>query len=167
MIPRPSDTLTRLYDWLRASPTGLILLALVVGIGGGFLMPPLLIFVGISPAVVVASVSPQIAASLFTGFLAYWRKRSIDFDRSPAGSEWIEVRSPTRFTHLATFAAQGRTLLSVTIATVSPRVPPSSNRNCAPHARLSSGPRGPIPLPVIPNPRRLPRQSGSLAMPTN
>jgi uncharacterized protein len=49
------------------------------GIGGGFLMTPLLIFLGISPAVVVASVSPQIAASLFTGFLAYWRKGSIDF----------------------------------------------------------------------------------------
>ena len=49
------------------------------GIGGGFLMTPLLIFVGISPAVVVASVAPQIAAALFTGFLAYWRRRSIDF----------------------------------------------------------------------------------------
>jgi uncharacterized membrane protein YfcA len=49
------------------------------GIGGGFLMTPLLIFIGISPAVVVASVSPQIAASLFTGFLAYWRRRAIDF----------------------------------------------------------------------------------------
>jgi len=49
------------------------------GIGGGFLMTPLLIFVGISPAVVVASVSPQIAASLFTGFLDYWRRPSIDF----------------------------------------------------------------------------------------
>ncbi len=49
------------------------------GIGGGFLMTPLLIFIGISPAVVVASVSPQIAASLFTGFLVYWRRRSIDF----------------------------------------------------------------------------------------
>ena len=49
------------------------------GIGGGFLMTPLLIFIGISPAVVVASVSPQIAASLFTGFLTYWRRRSIDF----------------------------------------------------------------------------------------
>jgi uncharacterized membrane protein YfcA len=49
------------------------------GIGGGFLMTPLLIFIGIPPAVVVASVSPQIAASLFTGFLAYWRRRSIDF----------------------------------------------------------------------------------------
>ncbi len=49
------------------------------GIGGGFLMTPLLIFIGISPAVVVASVSPQIAASLFTGFLAHWRRGTIDF----------------------------------------------------------------------------------------
>jgi uncharacterized membrane protein YfcA len=49
------------------------------GIGGGFLMTPLLIFIGISPAVVVASVSPQIAAALFTGFLAHWRRGTIDF----------------------------------------------------------------------------------------
>jgi len=49
------------------------------GIGGGFLMTPLLIFIGISPAVVVASVSPQIAASLFTGFIAHWRRGTIDF----------------------------------------------------------------------------------------
>ena len=48
------------------------------GVGGGFLMTPLLIFVGISPAVVVASVSPQIAASLFSGFLAHWRRGTID-----------------------------------------------------------------------------------------
>ncbi|HZD88680.1 MAG TPA: sulfite exporter TauE/SafE family protein [Pseudolabrys sp.] len=49
------------------------------GIGGGFLMTPLLIFIGIPPAVVVASVSPQIAASLFTGFIAHWRRGTIDF----------------------------------------------------------------------------------------
>ncbi len=49
------------------------------GIGGGFLMTPLLIFIGISPAVVVASVSPQIAASLFTGFLTHWRRGTLDF----------------------------------------------------------------------------------------
>jgi uncharacterized protein len=48
------------------------------GIGGGFLLTPLLIFIGISPAVVVASVAPQIAASSATGFLAYWRRQSID-----------------------------------------------------------------------------------------
>ncbi len=49
------------------------------GIGGGFLMTPLLIFVGISPAVVVASVSPQIAAALFSGFLTHWRRGTLDF----------------------------------------------------------------------------------------
>ena len=49
------------------------------GIGGGFLLTPLLIFIGVSPAVVVASVAPQIAAASCTGFLAYWRRRSIDF----------------------------------------------------------------------------------------
>jgi uncharacterized membrane protein YfcA len=48
------------------------------GIGGGFLLTPLLIFIGISPAIVVASVAPQIAASSCTGFLVYWRRRSID-----------------------------------------------------------------------------------------
>ena len=39
------------------------------GIGGGFLMTPLLIFIGISPAVAVATVSSHIAASSFTGAL--------------------------------------------------------------------------------------------------
>jgi uncharacterized membrane protein YfcA len=48
------------------------------GIGGGFLMTPLLIFIGISPAVAVATVSSHIAASSFTGALSYWRKRALD-----------------------------------------------------------------------------------------
>lgn len=48
------------------------------GIGGGFLMTPLLIFIGISPAVAVASVSSHMAASSFSGALSYWRKRAID-----------------------------------------------------------------------------------------
>jgi len=48
------------------------------GIGGGFLMTPLLIFVGISPAVAVASVSSHIAASSFSGAISYWRRRAID-----------------------------------------------------------------------------------------
>ena len=48
------------------------------GIGGGFLMTPLLIFIGISPAVAVASVASHIAASSFTGAITYWRKRAID-----------------------------------------------------------------------------------------
>jgi uncharacterized membrane protein YfcA len=48
------------------------------GIGGGFLMTPLLIFVGITPAVAVASVASHIAASSFSGALSYWRRRAID-----------------------------------------------------------------------------------------
>src|SRR5438874_13752794 len=48
------------------------------GIGGGFLMTPLLIFIGISPAVAVASVTTHIAASSMSGALNYWRRRAID-----------------------------------------------------------------------------------------
>src|SRR5215470_13650158 len=48
------------------------------GIGGGFLMTPLLIFLGIGPAVAVASVASHIAASSFSGAISYWRKRAID-----------------------------------------------------------------------------------------
>ena len=48
------------------------------GIGGGFLMTPLLIFIGISPAVAVASVASHIAASSCSGALNYWRRRAVD-----------------------------------------------------------------------------------------
>ncbi|MDP2409850.1 MAG: sulfite exporter TauE/SafE family protein [Pseudolabrys sp.] len=48
------------------------------GIGGGFLMTPLLIFIGIPPAVAVASVASHIAASSFSGAISYWRKRALD-----------------------------------------------------------------------------------------
>jgi uncharacterized membrane protein YfcA len=48
------------------------------GIGGGFLMTPLLIFIGITPAVAVATVSTHIAASSFSGAIAYWRRRALD-----------------------------------------------------------------------------------------
>jgi uncharacterized protein len=49
------------------------------GIGGGFLMTPLLIFIGISPAVAVASVASHIVASSCSGVIAYWRRRALDF----------------------------------------------------------------------------------------
>jgi uncharacterized protein len=48
------------------------------GVGGGFLMTPLLIFIGISPAVAVASVASHISASSFSGVIAYWRRSAID-----------------------------------------------------------------------------------------
>ncbi len=49
------------------------------GVGGGFLMTPLLIFSGIPPAVAVASVTPQIVASSTSGALAYFRRKQVDF----------------------------------------------------------------------------------------
>jgi uncharacterized membrane protein YfcA len=48
------------------------------GIGGGFLMTPLLIFIGISPAVAVASVASHIAASSCSGAISYWRRGALD-----------------------------------------------------------------------------------------
>jgi uncharacterized membrane protein YfcA len=41
-------------------------------------MTPLLIFIGVPPAVSVASVTSHIAASSFSGAISYWRKRAID-----------------------------------------------------------------------------------------
>jgi uncharacterized membrane protein YfcA len=48
------------------------------GVGGGFLMTPLLIFIGVPPAVAVASEANQIVASSVSGGLAYWQRRAID-----------------------------------------------------------------------------------------
>jgi len=48
------------------------------GVGGGFLMTPLLIFIGIAPAVAVASVTTHVAASSCSGAIAYWRRKAID-----------------------------------------------------------------------------------------
>lgn len=49
------------------------------GIGGGFLMTPLLIFLGIPPAVAVGTQATQIVASSVTGALAHFARGSIDF----------------------------------------------------------------------------------------
>ncbi len=48
------------------------------GVGGGFLMTPLLIFSGIPPAVAVATEAAQIVASSVSGGLVYWQRRAID-----------------------------------------------------------------------------------------
>ncbi|MEO1919711.1 MAG: TSUP family transporter, partial [Paracoccaceae bacterium] len=49
------------------------------GVGGGFLMTPLLFFIGIPPAVAVATEANQIVASSFSGVLAHVKKRTVDF----------------------------------------------------------------------------------------
>lgn len=53
-------------------------LAGMFGIGGGFLATPFLMFIGISPAVAVATSSNQIVAASASGLLAHLRKGSVD-----------------------------------------------------------------------------------------
>jgi uncharacterized membrane protein YfcA len=49
------------------------------GVGGGFLMTPLLIFLGIPPSVAVATSANQIIAASVSGFLTHWRRGNVDF----------------------------------------------------------------------------------------
>ena len=48
------------------------------GVGGGFLMTPLLFFIGIPPAVAVATEANQIVASSLSGALAHFKRRAVD-----------------------------------------------------------------------------------------
>ena len=48
------------------------------GVGGGFLMTPLLFFIGIPPAIAVATEANQIVASSFSGALAHLRRKTVD-----------------------------------------------------------------------------------------
>lgn len=48
------------------------------GVGGGFLMTPLLFFIGIPPAVAVATQANQIVASSVSGVLAHLRRKTVD-----------------------------------------------------------------------------------------
>ncbi len=48
------------------------------GVGGGFLLTPLLIFSGIPPAVAIASGANQVIGASLSGALFHWQKRAID-----------------------------------------------------------------------------------------
>ena len=49
------------------------------GVGGGFLITPLLIFYNIPPAIAVATGANQVVASSFSGALSHMKKKTIDF----------------------------------------------------------------------------------------
>ena len=49
------------------------------GVGGGFLITPLLFFIGIPPAVAVATGANQVVASSVSGVLAQVRRKAVDF----------------------------------------------------------------------------------------
>ncbi|MGF1610397.1 MAG: sulfite exporter TauE/SafE family protein [Kiloniellales bacterium] len=50
----------------------------VFGVGGGFLMTPILIFLGIPPPVAVGTEANQIVASSVSGVLAHWSRGNVD-----------------------------------------------------------------------------------------
>lgn len=54
------------------------LLSGMFGVGGGFLLTPLLFFIGIPPAVAVATGANQIVASSFSGVLAHLKRKTVD-----------------------------------------------------------------------------------------
>jgi uncharacterized protein len=48
------------------------------GVGGGFLMTPLLIFMGVPPAVAVGTQANQMVGGSVSGVLAHWRRGNVD-----------------------------------------------------------------------------------------
>ncbi|MDP8993680.1 MAG: sulfite exporter TauE/SafE family protein [Pseudomonadota bacterium] len=55
------------------------LLTGMIGVGGGFLTTPILIFFGIPPAVAVASSTTQITGTSISGVLAHTRRKGVDY----------------------------------------------------------------------------------------
>jgi uncharacterized protein len=86
----PQKTIALMDIYLRIAETPvnavfiLVLGALVgfvsglVGVGGGFLATPMLIFMGIPPAIAAATESAQILASSTSGAMAHWRRQAVD-----------------------------------------------------------------------------------------
>lgn len=68
-------------NWLLliALGAGVGFLSGMFGVGGGFLMTPLLVFTGIPSTVAVATTLSHVTASSMSGALAQWRRQGIDF----------------------------------------------------------------------------------------
>ncbi len=49
------------------------------GVGGGFLITPLLFFIGIPPAIAVATGANQVVASSFSALLSHVKRKTVDF----------------------------------------------------------------------------------------
>jgi len=58
---------------------GIGFLSGVFGVGGGFLLTPLLIFIGVPPAVAVASSANQLVGASVSGVIGHWRRGNVDF----------------------------------------------------------------------------------------
>jgi uncharacterized membrane protein YfcA len=67
---------------LLAVGGGIGVLSGVFGVGGGFLLTPILIMMGIPPAVAVASGANQVLGSSVSGVFAHWQRRNVDVKMS-------------------------------------------------------------------------------------
>lgn len=87
--PRHSVTPVQIYlPIAEVSVNAFVLLGLggivgilsgMFGVGGGFLITPLLFFIGIPPAIAVATGANQVVASSVSGVLAHLRRKTVDF----------------------------------------------------------------------------------------
>ena len=64
--------------WLLALGCGVGILSGMFGVGGAFLLTPMLIFMGFPPAVAVASQANVVLASSVSGALFHWRRGNVD-----------------------------------------------------------------------------------------
>ena len=58
---------------------GMGILSGMFGVGGGFLLTPLLIFIGVPQPVAVASSANQLVGASLTGVITHWRRGNVDF----------------------------------------------------------------------------------------
>ena len=66
-------------ELILAMGLGVGMLSGIFGVGGGFLMTPLLMFIGVPPAIAVGTEANQIVASSVSGVLAHMRRGNVDF----------------------------------------------------------------------------------------
>jgi uncharacterized membrane protein YfcA len=52
------------------------------GVGGGFILTPMLIFLGVPPAVAVGTGASQVVAASVSGSVAHWRRNNVDLQMS-------------------------------------------------------------------------------------
>src|ERR1700677_709633 len=67
-------------NWLALIALGLVVgfLSGMFGVGGGFVMTPMLVFIGVSAAIAGGRQSCQLVGTSISGALAHWQKRQID-----------------------------------------------------------------------------------------
>jgi uncharacterized membrane protein YfcA len=67
------------------------------GVGGGFLLTPILIFIGIPPAIAVGSGANQLVATSLSGLIAHFRRGNVDFKMGGVmligglGGSWLGI----------------------------------------------------------------------------